>query len=473
MNRKFYYYGIFFIGLYAIITFLQSLIYIQLNTRTYLLDTFLSWFILMNLVSNLGWITLLKYYHYKKYYFTFFLGAIHTSASLLHSIVVYRILVARELEFFFTYSYPLTLGTSALYAISLMFSNARKRFYLKIAGVFKFIIGLFLISIFIWSSSFQDVKMKEALGKVFQLCLMADSLLLVLFILNFLNEIKISRIKSINTTLEKFLDNLIGLLGFVALISTFFLGIKMTIEVDSELSWFNNRFDRVEKFAQPFEARIYVGNENDTLNYRLLTPLDYDPKRKYPLVVCLHHGGGWGKDNLMQIDASEPARVLSKQFNREKYPAFVLVPQCPKGTSFGGLVGYPAIDSLVFETIGLLEQEFSIDVKRRYVIGMSLGGYGTWHFISTRPKMFAAAIPICGGGDPTLADKIVDVKIWAFHGEKDRNVPVKLSRDMIKAIRVKGGNPLYTEFPDSGHRIWNQVNRTSNMWDWLFIQKRD
>ena len=52
-----------------------------------------------------------------------------------------------------------------------------------------------------------------------------------------------------------------------------------------------------------------------------------------------------------------------------------------------------------------LEKEFSIDITRRYVIGESLGGYGTWHFITTRPQMFAAAVPVCGVGDPALADR--------------------------------------------------------------------
>ncbi|MGI9552948.1 MAG: phospholipase, partial [Aurantibacter sp.] len=67
----------------------------------------------------------------------------------------------------------------------------------------------------------------------------------------------------------------------------------------------------------------------------------------------------------------------------------------------------------------------------------------------------------------------VDVPIWAFHGEKDRSVPVRLSRAMIDGIKSAGGNPRYNEFPNAGHDIWERVKHTPGLLDWLFAQKRD
>ena len=125
----------------------------------------------------------------------------------------------------------------------------------------------------------------------------------------------------------------------------------------------------------------------------------------------------------------------------------------------------------MYATINALTDP-GIDAKRRYVTGISRGGYGAWQFICTRPDMFAAAIPVSAGGDPKLASKAVDVAIWAFHGVKDRNVPVSGSRDMIAAIKKAGGHPKYTEYPDEGHNIWDQVSKTPGLWDWLFAQKR-
>ena len=104
--------------------------------------------------------------------------------------------------------------------------------------------------------------------------------------------------------------------------------------------------------------------------------------------------------------------------------------------------------------------------------GISAGGLGSWHFICTRPKMFAAAIPICGGADPVLAKQVLNIPIWAFHGEKDTNVPVQYTRGMIEAIKKAGGLPKYTEFPDADHNIWDLVEETPGLFDWLFAQRR-
>jgi predicted peptidase len=204
-----------------------------------------------------------------------------------------------------------------------------------------------------------------------------------------------------------------------------------------------------------------------------MKPLKYDLQRKYPIVICLHHGGACGNDNIKQIDGSEPAQLLSKNENRVKYASFIFVSQCPSGSSWGGMPEYPSVDSLVFETINALEKEYTIDTDRCYVMGISMGGYGTWNLISTHPKMFAAAIPICGAGDTNLVKNVINVPLWAFHGRLDRNVPVSGSRDMIGAIRNAGGKPRYTEFPDGDHNIWNQVSNTPGLLDWLFIQKRN
>lgn len=144
-----------------------------------------------------------------------------------------------------------------------------------------------------------------------------------------------------------------------------------------------------------------------------------------------------------------------------------------KRASWGGVPHFPAADSLVFESLQALEKEFAIDEKRRYVAEGSGGGHGSWHFIGTRPQMFAAAIPFCGIGNPKLAPNMVDVPVWVFHGSKDRNVPVSGSRQMVEAIKKAGGHPRYTEFADVGHHVWPHIEETPGVLDWLFAQKRD
>ena len=106
---------------------------------------------------------------------------------------------------------------------------------------------------------------------------------------------------------------------------------------------------------------------------------------------------------------------------------------------------------LVLELIDKLAAELPVDQRRRYITGLSMGGFGTWDAIERRPQFFAAAIPICGRGDPAQAAKLTKLPIWAFHGEKDPVVPVHRTKDMIAAIRAAGGTPKMTLYPDAGH----------------------
>jgi predicted peptidase len=107
------------------------------------------------------------------------------------------------------------------------------------------------------------------------------------------------------------------------------------------------------------------------------------------------------------------------------------------------------------------------------VSGNSRGGYGAWQYISVRPDMFAAAIPISGEGDPRFGLKIARVPVWAFHGDQDLNVPVSGSRNIINTMKFAGGKPKYTEYPNAGHDIWKSVTSTPGLLDWLFAQKRE
>jgi predicted peptidase len=267
--------------------------------------------------------------------------------------------------------------------------------------------------------------------------------------------------------------NIVGAAGIALLALTVTSGIMLSSECYTSIYWSNWGYQKTKELAQLSDPGIFVSNRGDTLHYRLLQPVNYDPTKKYPLLISLPYGGQPATDTIRQIQGAVAAELLTSDGNRENYPAFIFIPGCPPGASWGGIPNYPAVDSLVFDAIIALDQRFSIDEKRRYVVGISLGGYGAWDFICKHPDLFAAAIPVSGGGDPKLAPNAIHVAVWAFHGAKDRNVPVINSRNMINAIKNAGGNPKYTEFPNEGHNIWNMVSTTPGLLDWLFAQHRD
>src|SRR4029079_335153 len=84
-----------------------------------------------------------------------------------------------------------------------------------------------------------------------------------------------------------------------------------------------------------------------------------------------------------------------------------------------------------------------VDQSRIYLSGLSMGGYGAWKLLKENPDFFAAAIPICGGGDPASVSLFKDVPIWIFHGRKDEAVPVQKSIDMDEALKKAGGKPKF------------------------------
>jgi len=127
---------------------------------------------------------------------------------------------------------------------------------------------------------------------------------------------------------------------------------------------------------------------------------------------------------------------------------------------------------LVLSILDAVRAEFNIDVNRIYVAGQSDGGIGTWNIIVQRPNLFAAALPLCGGGDVSGILAIVNMPIWAFHGSRDKVISVTESRKMINALKRAGGYPRYTEYPNVGHDVWTKAFAEPDLVDWLFAQHR-
>jgi len=233
-----------------------------------------------------------------------------------------------------------------------------------------------------------------------------------------------------------------------------------------------------------FEAREFAGSDGGKLLCRLLRPKGYDANKAYPLVLFLHGAGGRGDDNWGQIRDQPAALIaLASDAVQEKHPCIVVAPQCPagkqwvdtpwgKGSYSQDKVPLSAELKRVLELLAQLRTEFQVDANRIYVTGISMGGYGTWDLAEREPKMFAAAMAVCGAGDPSRAASVAKMPIWAFHGDKDGVVPVAGSREMIAALKKAGGAPKYTEFPGVGHAAWGPAYETKGIWEWLFAQKR-
>ena len=219
----------------------------------------------------------------------------------------------------------------------------------------------------------------------------------------------------------------------------------------------------------------------EQMPYQLSSP-KVETGKLYPLVICLHGALGRGTDN--EARGIEAYAVLKTPDMQTKHPAFLLAPQCEKGFQWVDApwakgsynldqVPESAYMKKVYALILQVMKDYPVDPARIYVTGQSMGGFGTWNMILNHPELFAAAIPICGGGSPAHAERIKDIPIQFFHGAKDPTVPTAASREMAAALESAGNRVFkYTELPEGSHIIMKEVWATPGLVDWLFEQKK-
>ena len=117
-------------------------------------------------------------------------------------------------------------------------------------------------------------------------------------------------------------------------------------------------------------------------------------------------------------------------------------------------------------------KEYRIEKKQVYVGGLSMGGMGTFEMVKRNPKVFAAAIPICGGGNTAWVNQLKKSKWWIFHGAKDDVVPPYLSQQMADALKANGASVKFTLYPNANHNSWDAAFAEPDLLTWLFSQKK-
>lgn len=201
--------------------------------------------------------------------------------------------------------------------------------------------------------------------------------------------------------------------------------------------------------------------------------------QKLPLVVFLHGAGERGTDNEAQMRLCVPYLLSDAVQSHE--PFRLLIPQCPEGVRWvetdwtllkHDMPQEPSPQLLiVMKLIDEMVANGEVDPSRIYIMGISMGGFGTWDALQRWPERFAAAIPICGGGDPHYVFRLAEKPIRIFHGKKDKLVKVCRSQDMYDAIINSGGkNTSLTLYDNLGHFCWDQALQTPHLFEWLFSQ---
>ncbi len=227
------------------------------------------------------------------------------------------------------------------------------------------------------------------------------------------------------------------------------------------------------------EPRSFTDKQGQTFLYRWAEKAAPEGE-KVPLVFFLHGAGERGTNNVAQLVHGVPELVDWLEKNEKGFK--LVAGQVPNGRRWvevdwsakaHTMPVEPSVSmASLMDLMDRLLEDPTVDPKRVYVTGISMGGYGTWDLACRRPDAFAAAMPICGGADVAQAKTIAALPIWTFHGSKDGAVPVCRSRRMVSALWEVGSDAHYREYPDAGHGIWARTYRDPEVLKWFFSQKR-
>jgi predicted peptidase len=191
--------------------------------------------------------------------------------------------------------------------------------------------------------------------------------------------------------------------------------------------------------------------------YLITVPEDYDkdPGKKWPIIFYLHGRHASGK-NLQSLKRYGLPYYISKG---KKMDFIVVSPQCPWGKNWSSEDWFnPVYDEVA--------AKLRVDDCRVYLIGMSMGGFGTWSLANRMPDRFAAISPMCGAGDVKWADNLSKIPTWVFHGTADDQIPISRSEEMVKALKNKNANLKYSRLVKQGHDISKQFNN-DELYTWL------
>ena len=248
----------------------------------------------------------------------------------------------------------------------------------------------------------------------------------------------------------------------------------------------NRSFDLEGKKIHTWEKPVVSKNsQGQSIPYKIISVRISEDKENIkspiPVILYLHGAGQRGNDNEKQTTGGLP-KLVESLISLHHSEFDIIAPQCPIDMKWvdtdWSAASHEMQDSILW-TLELaktaLDQHLTlehIDPTRVYLIGLSMGGFGVWELLQRYPNFFAAAIPICGGGDPAYAMNIATTPIWAVHGRADKVVLPDRSEEMVIATQLAGGYAQLDLLAEHGHDVWSYTFTNKAILKWLWQQQR-
>jgi predicted esterase len=221
----------------------------------------------------------------------------------------------------------------------------------------------------------------------------------------------------------------------------------------------------------PQVVTYYSAVDDTDQPYGLYVPKEFDPAKKYPLVISLHGAGSNHRLNLRRVFGrgnmpGETDGAASRHFPRLGDVDFIVA--CPLAR---GTMGYEGIaEQDVYDVLADVKRRFPIDDDRVYLTGLSMGGGGALRLGLTRPDIWAAIAPVCAGvpeGTDELAPNSLNLTVHLFQGALDPLVPAASSRHWYQLLLDAGASVEYIEYPGVRHNSWDFAYRNRAIFDWF------
>ena len=250
---------------------------------------------------------------------------------------------------------------------------------------------------------------------------------------------------------------------------------------------------------EDFKQFVFTGKDGKTLKYNLYMPKNYDPSKKYPMVVFMHDAGAVSSETKYTLSQGNGATVWASPEWQEKHPSFVLAPQYEVVTVNDNYEYGPELDRTV-ELINSLTGKYLIDKDRIYNTGQSMGGMSSISLDSRYPDLFGGSYIVASKWDVNVTEPMKNQNIWFVASEGDpgaypslteisdylekngakvqrMTVDAEQNQDEVnKEVQSKienGYNIYYTVYKNGNHRYtWQHAYNMKPAMEWLFKQKR-
>lgn len=224
--------------------------------------------------------------------------------------------------------------------------------------------------------------------------------------------------------------------------------------------------------SEPIKQIFNDSQNGNALPYCLYLPVNYSSDKKYPVILFLHGAGEIGNDNERQLNNIQNMFTYNAHYISQ---AILICPQTPEWWNLDR-ENYKDGKGTLSSAMNLLKEiqnKYSCDPNRIYLTGLSMGSFATWSVLERYGDMFAAAVPVCGGGNEMMAESYVDIPVVMYHGTADPTVSFQSSQRTYDAIVAAGGTKaLLIPLEGVGHDAWIQAYADRNMFEWLFAQEK-